>query len=156
VVDPIGHDAAMSADIHLKLSPGSDAALAFAFLNVMREKGLVDQSFLDEHVLGADELEAAIDSMPPATAEALCGVPADLIEAATAYATGPSLLWLGQGAQRQNRGGNLLRVLATLVAFSGIGPTGGSRRTPSPAPCEQRTSIDSFAARTCQQSPAQG
>ena len=120
VVDPIGHDTAMSADMHLKLMPGTDAALAFAFLNVMREKGLVDQTFLDEHVLGAEELEAAIDNMPPSKAEALCGVPADLIEAAaTAYATGPSLLWLGQGAQRQNRGGNLFRALAALVAFSG-------------------------------------
>ena len=44
VVDPIGHDTATSADIHLKLRPGTDAALAFAFLNVMRAKGLVDQS----------------------------------------------------------------------------------------------------------------
>jgi anaerobic selenocysteine-containing dehydrogenase len=120
VVDPIGHETATAADMHLKLLPGTDAALAFAFLNVMRQKGLVDQAFLDEHVLGAEELEAAIDGMPPSKAEALCGVPADLIEAAaTAYATGPSLLWLGQGAQRQNQGGNLFRALAALVAFSG-------------------------------------
>jgi anaerobic selenocysteine-containing dehydrogenase len=120
VVDPIGHDTATSADIHLKLLPGTDAALAFAFLNVMRTKGLVDQAFLNEHVLGAEELEAAIESMPPSRAEALCGVPADLIEAAAiAYAAGPSLLWLGQGAQRQSRGGNLFRALAALVTFSG-------------------------------------
>jgi anaerobic selenocysteine-containing dehydrogenase len=120
VVDPIGHDTARAADMHLKLLPGSDAALAFAFLNVMRERGLVDQSFLDAHVLGAEELEAAIESMPPSKAETLCGVPADMIEAAAiAYATGPSLLWLGQGAQRQNRGGNLFRALSALVAFSG-------------------------------------
>ena len=94
-----------------------DAALAFAFLNVMREKGLVDQVFLDEHVLGAEELEASIDSMPLAKAAKLCGVSADLIEAAaTAYATGPSLLWLGQGVQRQHQGGNVFRALAALIA----------------------------------------
>ena len=52
VVDPIGHDTATSADIHLKVLPGTDAALAFAFLNVMRKKGLVDQAFIEEHVLG--------------------------------------------------------------------------------------------------------
>jgi anaerobic selenocysteine-containing dehydrogenase len=120
VVDPIGHDTALAADMHLKLRPGTDAALAFAFLNVMREKGLVDQAFLDEHVLGAEELDAAIDSMMPKRAAELCGLPADLIEtAATAYATGPSLLWLGQGVQRQLRGGNVFRALAALVAFSG-------------------------------------
>ena len=60
VVDPIGHDTALAADMHLKLLPGTDAALAFAFLNVMREKGLVDQAFLDAHVLGTEELDAAI------------------------------------------------------------------------------------------------
>lgn len=50
----------------------------------------------------------------------LCGVPANLIEAAAiAYATGPSLLWLGQGVQRQLQGGNVFRALAALVAFSG-------------------------------------
>src|SRR4029078_1970670 len=52
------------------------------------------------------------------TALALC--PADLIEeAAIAYATGPSLLWLGQGVQRQLQGGNVFRALAALIAFSG-------------------------------------
>ncbi|MGB6949985.1 MAG: molybdopterin-dependent oxidoreductase [Methyloceanibacter sp.] len=120
VVDPIGHDTATSADIHLKLLPGTDAALAFAFLNVMRKKGLVDKRFLEQHVLGAEELGAAIDAMPLAKAVELCGVPADLIEAAAiAYATGPSLLWLGQGVQRQRQGGNVFRALAALIAFSG-------------------------------------
>ena len=43
--------------------------------------------------------------MTLARAAELCGLPADLIEtAATAYATGPSLLWLGQGVQRQRQG----------------------------------------------------
>lgn len=120
LIDPIAHDTATSADIHLKLLPGTDAALAFAFLNVICGKRLVDQRFLDEHVLGAEELESAIESMPPARAEELCGVPADLIEAAaTAYAMGPSLLWLGQGVQRQPKGGNVFRALSALVAFSG-------------------------------------
>ncbi len=120
VVDPLGHDTATSADMHLKLLPGTDAALAFAFLNVMREKGLVDRDFLNAHVLGAEELDAAIDSMPPAKAAELCGVPAELIEAAAVqYAAGPSLLWLGQGVQRQPKGGNVFRALAALVAFSG-------------------------------------
>ncbi|MEZ5827078.1 MAG: molybdopterin-dependent oxidoreductase [Hyphomicrobiales bacterium] len=120
VVDPLAHDTAAAADIHLKLRPGADSALAFAFLNVMRAKRLVDRAFLDAHVLGADELDAGIEEMTPERAAALCGVPAALIEeAAVAYATGPSLLWLGQGAQRQTHGGNTFRALAALVAFSG-------------------------------------
>ena len=120
VVDPIGHGTARAADLHLKLRPGTDAALAFAFLHVLRAKGLVDQAFLDAHVLGADELTPAIEAMPPSRAALLCDVPTEAIEAAAvAYGEGPSLLWLGQGVQRQPQGGNIFRALAALVAFSG-------------------------------------
>jgi anaerobic selenocysteine-containing dehydrogenase len=120
VVDPIAHGTAQAADIHLKLRPGSDAALVFALLNVMRAEGLVDEAFLKAYVIGAEDLYPGIDSMPPTRAAALCGVPAELIEqVAVAYANGPSLLWLGQGVQRQPRGGNVFRALSALVAFSG-------------------------------------
>jgi anaerobic selenocysteine-containing dehydrogenase len=120
VIDPIAHATSQDADIHLKLAPGSDAALAFAFMNVMRSKHLVDERFLADYVIGAEELTAAIDSMTPARAAALCGISEHLIElAAVAYAQGPSLIWLGQGVQRQAQGGNLFRALSALIAFSG-------------------------------------
>lgn len=120
VVDPIGHGTARAADIHLKLAPGTDAALAFAFLNVLRAHGRIDQAFLDAHVAGADELLPAIEEMTPARAALLCGVPQEqIVAAALAYGEGPSLLWLGQGVQRQPSGGNVFRSLSALVAFTG-------------------------------------
>lgn len=98
VVDPSGHGAARRADIHLKLIPGSDAALAFAFLHVLREAGLTDERFLSDHVQSWEEMLPAIMDMTPAKAAALCGLDADLIvEAARAYGEGPSLLWLRPG-----------------------------------------------------------
>jgi len=120
VVDPISHGTARDADIHLKLAPGSDAALAFALLHVLQEKGLVDEAFVAAYVEGANELRPAIDAMTPARASELCGVPEALIvEAAVAYGRGPALLWLGQGVQRQPQGGNIARAVAALVALSG-------------------------------------
>lgn len=120
VVDPIGHDTAKAADIHLKLRPGTDAALAFALLNVLRSKGLTDEAFLANHTIGWQELIPAIEAMTPSRASTLCGVPEALIkEAAIAYGAGPSLLWLGQGVQRQPMGGNVFRAIAALVAFTG-------------------------------------
>jgi anaerobic selenocysteine-containing dehydrogenase len=48
------------------------------------------------------------------------GVPAAQIEqAARWYGSGPSLLWIGQGFQRQPRGGNAVRAVAQLAALSG-------------------------------------
>jgi hypothetical protein len=47
-------------------------------------------------------------------------VPAGLIErAAGPYGPGPSLLWLGQGLQRQPTGGNVMRACALLPAATG-------------------------------------
>ncbi|MGE0238320.1 MAG: molybdopterin-dependent oxidoreductase [Parvibaculaceae bacterium] len=126
VVDPVAHATATAADIHLKLRPGSDAALAFGLLHVLTQRKLVDEAFLARHVTGAEELMPAIAAMTPARASELCGVSEALIEAAAiAYGEGPSLLWLGQGVQRQPTGGNIFRALSALVAFTGnIGRTG--------------------------------
>lgn len=119
-VDPIGHDTAVAADIHLKLAPGTDSALVFAFLHVAQANGLIDEAFVAAHVAGAEELAADIAAMTPRRAADLTAVDAALIEqAAIAYATGPSLLWLGQGVQRQPRGGNVFRALSALVALTG-------------------------------------
>lgn len=120
VIDPIRHETARAADLHLQLRPGTDAALAFAMLHVIEAEGLVDRAFLAAHVLGAEALASDIAAMTPDRAEALTGVAAkDIAAAAIAYARGPSLLWLGQGLQRQPQGGNVFRALGALVAFTG-------------------------------------
>ena len=119
-IDPIRTPTAAAADTYLQLRPGSDAALAFAFAHVIRRDGLIDEAFVAEHVLGYDELEPLLESCTPAWAEQQTGVPARLVEhAAQAYGRGPSLLWMGQGLQRQPRGGNVMRAVAMLPALTG-------------------------------------
>ena len=107
VIDPVRHPTAEQADMHLQPFPGSDAALAFAIVHVLVRDGLIDRTFLAAHALGWDELEPAIAPCTPAWGEARTGVPAAQIEeAARIYGSGPALLWLGQGLQRQVMGGN--------------------------------------------------
>ena len=120
-IDPIAHRTARDrADLHLKLRPGTDAALAFGFLHVLHREGLLDDAFIAHHVQGFDALLPAIEAADPASTEALTGVPAALIEeAALTYGRGPSLLWMGQGMQRTSRGGNAFRALSALVALTG-------------------------------------
>ena len=120
VVDPVRTPTAAAADLHLQPFPGSDAALAFALAHVLQRDGLVDRSFIDAYTLGFDELEPLLEPCTPGWGETATGVPAALIEqAAQAYGAGPSLLWLGQGFQRQPRGGNALRAVAMLPALTG-------------------------------------
>jgi anaerobic selenocysteine-containing dehydrogenase len=120
VVDPIRHETAAAADMHLQLYPGTDGALAFAMLHVISAAGRLDRAFLAAHTQGWEEIECQLPQCTPAWGEAATGVPARTIEqAALLYAKGPSLLWMGQGFQRQSFGGNAMRAVATLPAATG-------------------------------------
>lgn len=146
VIDPVRHQTAEKADLYLQIRPGTDAALAFAMLNVMQRQSLFDLDYICNHVLGFDQVAPTIAQCTPEWGEEQTGIPSALIEqAALLYTSGPSLLWLGQGLQRQFGGGNIFRACAMLPAFSGnIGKPGagiyylndiyaiGSRRGHSP------------------------
>ena len=120
VVDPVRHETAERATLHLQPRPGTDAALAFAMMQVISRDGLCARDFLSRHTVGWNELEASLSPCTADWAEQVTGVPAGLIEqAARLYAAGPSLLWLGQGLQRQRRGGNVMRACAALPAVTG-------------------------------------
>ena len=120
VIDPVRHPTAQAADLHLQPFPGSDAALAFALLHVLRRDGMIDQGFITDHVIGWDEVEPVLDGCTPQWGEAMTQVPASQIEeAARIYGSGPSLLWLGQGMQRQVNGGNAFRACTMLAAATG-------------------------------------
>lgn len=126
VVDPVRHPTARAADLHLQLFPGSDAALAFGLMHVMRREGLIDRPFMERHTVGWEEIEPLVARMTPARAEAATGVPAvDIERAARLYGRGPSLLWMGMGLSRQPMGGNAIRSIALLPAITGnIGKPG--------------------------------
>jgi anaerobic selenocysteine-containing dehydrogenase len=119
-IDPIRHATAAQADIHLQPFPGTDAALAFGMMHVIRREGLIDAAFVSAHTSGWEEIEPLVEAATPQRTEALTGVPIAALEAAARhYARGPSLLWLGQGLQRQPRGGNVMRACAVLPAITG-------------------------------------
>ncbi len=120
VIDPIRHETAAAADMHLQLYPGTDGALAFAMLHAIGAAGRIDRTFLATRAQGWDEIESQLAACTPAWGEAITGVPARLIEqAALLYAAGPSLLWMGQGFQRQSFGGNAMRAVGLLPAATG-------------------------------------
>jgi len=119
-IDPVRHPTAAEAHLHLQPRPGTDAALAFALMHVIRREGKLDRAFLAAHCVGWDEIEPMLDACTPRWAEAESGVPAARIEeAARLYAAGPALLWLGQGLQRQPMGGNVFRACVALAAARG-------------------------------------
>jgi anaerobic selenocysteine-containing dehydrogenase len=127
VVDPIRTTTAAASQLHLAPRPGTDAALAFALIHALDRDGWVDREFLDRHCVGGDELLQLARPWTPARGEAATGVPtADIEQAARLLGSGPFLLWIGQGLQRQPRGGNIVRAVSALPAVTGaIGKPGG-------------------------------
>jgi anaerobic selenocysteine-containing dehydrogenase len=120
VVDPIRTETAAGADLHLQPFPGTDAALAFSLLHVLERDGMLDEAFISQHTVGAQEILTTLRSCTPAWGEARTRVPAaDIERAAHLYGAGPSLLWVGQGMQRQLRGGNAMRAVGLLPALTG-------------------------------------
>jgi anaerobic selenocysteine-containing dehydrogenase len=137
VIDPIRHPTASRADLHLQNRPGTDAALAFALLHVLSKEGRIDRPFVQQYTIGWNAVEAQVEGCTPDWGEAITGVPRDkIIEAARIYGAGPSLLWLGQGLQRQATGGNTIRSCSLLPVATGmIGKPGGGFLYMTGFPC---------------------
>src|SRR5271155_1437893 len=75
---------------------------------------------LQRCAIGWEELAELAAPCDPAWTESQTGVPAaDIERAAHLYGPGPSLLWIGQGLQRQPSGGNVVRSVAALPAMTG-------------------------------------
>ena len=120
VVDPVRTPTAAQADIHLQPFPGSDAALAFALLARDSARRAARRGVHRGACQGLGRARAR--SSPPAIRAA--GRRDRRARGADRggrhlYARGPSLLWLGQGLQRQTTGGNVMRACALLPAVTG-------------------------------------
>ncbi|MCL5040510.1 MAG: molybdopterin oxidoreductase family protein [Firmicutes bacterium] len=128
VIDPYRHETARRADLHLAPRPGTDAALALGFMNVILSKGLEDRDFIAVNTVGFDALRERVREYPPERVAEITGLPADLIrQVAREYATTrPSLIRAGYGLQRHTNGGMTMRTISLLPALIGAwGQMGG-------------------------------
>lgn len=82
VVDPRPTRSAKEADLWLRIRPGTDAALALGFLNVMISEGLYDAEFVDAWTIGFDELKARVADYTPEKVARITWIPAEQIVAA--------------------------------------------------------------------------
>jgi thiosulfate reductase/polysulfide reductase chain A len=88
VIDPRYTETAAKADLWLPLRPGSDAALALAWLNVIIWEGLYDQQFIENCTVGFEQLAQHVRQYTPEWAAPLTWLDADLIrQGARIYAT---------------------------------------------------------------------
>jgi anaerobic selenocysteine-containing dehydrogenase len=121
VVDPRNTWLAGRAQVHLRLKPGTDGALAMAFLNRMAGTGRWNRKFTAEWVSGAETtLDAALD-WPPSRASRECRVPEDEIRrgADLWLDTPPGALQWGVSVDMSRSALGTAHALASLVVLSG-------------------------------------
>lgn len=86
VVDPRDIGLAAHADIHLKLRPGTNVALANGIVRALIYEGLADKEFVKSRTQGFDELVAMVEPYTPERVADICHVDArDVVAAANLY-----------------------------------------------------------------------
>ena len=121
VIDPYKNRTAKEADRHLKLKPGTDAALALGMMHVIIKEDLIDKEFIGRHTIGFEQLAERVDDYPPSQVENITGVPAAEIEwLAREYARARApYIRTGWGPSRQLKGGMAMRTIALLPGLVG-------------------------------------
>lgn len=82
VIDPVVTDTAKMSDFHLRVRPGTDGWCLAALAAVLVQENLCDETFLAEHVRGADTVRDALRDVAVADYAQHCGVDEELLRAA--------------------------------------------------------------------------
>jgi thiosulfate reductase/polysulfide reductase chain A len=139
VIDPkYSETAARLADHWLRLRPGTDAALALGWLNVIIEENLYDKNFVEKWCHGFDQLKERVKEYPPEKVAEITWIPEEQIkQTARLYATSKpaSIIW---GVKSDMQGVNVTSITQAkciLRAITGnLDVIGGDML---PGPCEK-------------------
>ncbi len=120
VIDPINTQSAKLGDIHVKIKPGTDGALAMAMAKIIISKGLQDEDFINKYVLGFQEYKTHLENFDLDYLSYECGIEIEDIEKLTKYyCEKNSSIYLGYGMQKYKNGGNTIRAIDALGALTG-------------------------------------
>lgn len=141
-VDPRNTVTVKEADLHLKITPGTDGALALSMAQVIIEEELYDKEFVEKYIYGFEEYKEYVKSFTPEIAQEITGVDAELIrEAARLYACNrPSAMQFSVSTIVHHINGfQNYRAVFCLIALTGnYDVTGGNRTMSGPvSPCNE-------------------
>ena len=136
-IDPYESLTSRFADEHVKLRPGTDAALAYAIARVIVDNGLHDEAYIQRATRGFEEFMEVAQEWTLERTEAITGVSAATIERlALEFARArASFIRTGYGMTRHPGGAAALRAVILLPALIGAWqyPGGGALLTTSGA-----------------------
>lgn len=121
VIDPRETATAKLADLHLKLKPGTDAALTNGFLKVIFEENYLDKAFISDRTEGFEELMEFITSINLEDIAAQTGIPVDQIyKAATMFGKEKTgMIFTARGVEQQTDGSDAVRNYINMLLTTG-------------------------------------
>lgn len=120
LVDPRWPSSAGPVDIWLPIRPGTDAAMALGWINIIIEEDLYDRDFVAQHCYGFEELRQRASEYPLKRVSDITWCDVEMISrAARTYGqTKPSCIVLGNGTD--HAGLNTFQSIRALVSLIGI------------------------------------
>lgn len=124
VADPRLTATAQRADLHLRLTPGTDAALANGILHILVRDGLIDTEYIEERTEGFAAVRGTVSTYWPERVERITGVSeADLEKAAHLLGEARTAMVLtARGTEQQAQGvNNTLSFINIALALGLVG-----------------------------------
>ena len=109
------------ADVWVPVRPGTDAALALAYIHVIIKEKLYDQDFVDKWTYGFDQLAKHVGPLTPEWGERMTGVPASqIVEVARLFGTTKRVCFdVGNGLEHATSSSDAIRAIAIIIAITG-------------------------------------
>lgn len=125
-IDPRVNETSKIADLHIDIEPGTDGALAIAITKYIVDNHLEDRDFIDEHVVGYSQYKKYLSTLSMSDLLEECGVSFETMEKLAKLFLKKSVsIFIGYGMQKYFGGGNSVRAIDALMAFTGnIGESG--------------------------------
>ena len=120
-IDPYRNRTSQYADTHLKLRPGTDAALALGVMHELFAHGWTDEAYIAQATQGAEELRAAAWEWTPERTAEVTGLTMEEVRdlARAIGTTRPTYIRVGYGMTRHEHGGTNLRAVTLIPALTG-------------------------------------
>lgn len=121
VVDPRPTKLAKKADIWLRIRPGTDAALALCFMNIIISEGLYDKDFVEKWCYGFEELARRCEAYTPDVVSRITWLSEeDILTAARLFARSkPATLEWGCSLEHTPNTFHTVRALCMLPVITG-------------------------------------
>ncbi len=123
VADPRASITAQRADLHLDLTPGTDAALANGILHILLVEGFIDREYIRERTVGFELAENSAASFWPGRVERITGVPESKIVRAARMrgeSSGSAMILTARGPEQQAQGVNNVLAYINIALTLGL------------------------------------